>query len=262
MAENSKIQWTDHTFNPWIGCTKVSQACKFCYAESLDNRWRGGENWGPQGKRTKTSESNWRKPLKWNKEAGKKGIRYKVFCASLADVFEDIEELLDWRQELFELIEQTPNLNWLLLTKRPENILDFSPKIIPDNIWFGTTIEDQGECNKRWHYMSEVSLMTNNIVFVSCEPMLGYISFRNHKVGPDWVIIGGESGPMDKIRSLSIHDAEQLIKECDRFGTPVLFKQLGEIQAREYGLKDRKGGDQYEYPITLEKLKRFEFPES
>ena len=119
MAENSKIEWTDHTFNPWIGCTKVSDGCKNCYAESLmDKRW-GKVKWGPQGQRQRTSDENWKKPFAWDRQAAKQGIRYRVFCASLADVFEDNDQVSDWRLDLFDMIKVTPNLDWLLLTKRP-----------------------------------------------------------------------------------------------------------------------------------------------
>jgi protein gp37 len=125
MAENSNIEWTHHTFNPWIGCTKVSDGCKNCYAENLMDKRYGRVKWGPQGTRVRTSEANWKKPLKWNREAEAKGERHRVFCASLADVFEDKPdqpEMEQWRLELLELIIKTPYLDWLLLTKRPENV--------------------------------------------------------------------------------------------------------------------------------------------
>ena len=122
MAENSAISWTDHTFNPWVGCQKVSAGCLNCYAETLmDRRW-GKVKWGPGGTRVVTSEANWRQPLKWNRQAEETGGRLRVFCASLADVFEDRPELMEPRRRLFDLIQETPNLDWLLLTKRPQNI--------------------------------------------------------------------------------------------------------------------------------------------
>src|SRR3546814_4489006 len=118
MGENSKIEWTDHTFNPWTGCTKVSPACDHCYAEGWSKR-SGLVEWGHGKPRRLTSDANWRKPLKWNDEAARKGVRYRVFCASLADVF-DAEVDDAWRDELFALIAMTPHLDWLLLTKRPQ----------------------------------------------------------------------------------------------------------------------------------------------
>ena len=121
MGENSKIQWTDHTFNPWIGCQKVSPGCTNCYAEALDERWRPGRTrWGPKSERTRTSPANWRRVLQWDREAKAAGERARVFCASLADVFEDRAELRPWRADLFKLIDATQHLDWLLLTKRPE----------------------------------------------------------------------------------------------------------------------------------------------
>lgn len=120
--ENTKIEWADHTFNPWIGCTKVSDGCKHCYAEHLMDTRLGRVKWGPQGIRQRTSAAYWRYPLKWNKRLEGTGRRERVFCASLADVFEDRPELEEWRQDLYHLISETPNLDWLLLTKRPENV--------------------------------------------------------------------------------------------------------------------------------------------
>lgn len=120
--QDSKIEWTDHTFNPWMGCTKVSPLCEHCYAETMMDTRYGRVTWGPQGTRVRTSKENWRKPLKWDRDARAEGQRRRVFCASLADVFEDRDELLPWRSELFELIDRTTQLDWLLLTKRPERI--------------------------------------------------------------------------------------------------------------------------------------------
>lgn len=135
MGENSKISWTTHTFNPWIGCTRVSPGCQHCYAEAYDKRVGGRPKnqrvdpnvpelrWGPKAPRVRTSVANWRQPLAWNEAARAAGERHRVFCSSLADVFEDRPELVEWRVELFEIIRRTQNLSWLLLTKRPENIV-------------------------------------------------------------------------------------------------------------------------------------------
>ena len=123
MAENSKIGWCDHTFNGWIGCTKVDPGCDHCYAEARDKRFSKGIHWGPGALRHRTSAANWKKPLQWNWAAKTQGIRYKVFCASLSDVF-DNEVDPEWRSDLFELIRKTPHLDWLLLTKRIGNVLD------------------------------------------------------------------------------------------------------------------------------------------
>lgn len=223
--ENSAIEWCDHTFNPWIGCMKVSAGCKRCYAEVQDHRF-GGDNWGPAAttQRTKTSAKNWAKPLKWQRDAEKNGVVLRVFCASMADVFEDHPMLTDWRNELFELIEATPNLQWLILTKRPENIKRFIPARWEDNINFGkwpanvvmgTSVEDQNVIGRVYDLMR----CKAKTKFLSCEPMIGNINLSlipspqdgtfAHALkitedwypgdgwlsGIDWVICGGESGP-------------------------------------------------------------------
>ena len=138
MAEFSKIEWTDHTFNPWIGCQHVSPGCDHCYAETQNNfrKWNGG-TWGPHAPRKRTSEANWRKPLQWARDAANRGKSARVFCASLADVF-DNQVAPAWRVDLFELIRETPQLDWLLLTKRPENIRKMLPLDWMDgypNVW-------------------------------------------------------------------------------------------------------------------------------
>ena len=130
MAENSGIEWTHHTFNPWIGCTKISPACDNCYAAEWDKRYEGGAHWGPKAPRRRTAEKNWNMPLKWDKAAAKAGVRLRVFCASLADVF-DNQVPQEWRDDLWALIHATPNLDWLLLTKRPQNI----EKMLPRDFW-------------------------------------------------------------------------------------------------------------------------------
>lgn len=153
MGENSSIEWCHHTFNPFIGCTKVSGACRNCYAETLMDKRLGKVKWGKGQPRVKTSPANWAKPLAWNKKAEAAGERHRVFCASLADVFDD--EVPDlWRVELFEVIEDTPHLDWLLLTKRNEymrNFLEvrFAMDELPPNIWAGVTVEDQAAAEER-----------------------------------------------------------------------------------------------------------------
>ena len=134
MAENSGIEWTHHTFNPWIGCTKVSAACDHCYAEAWDKRF-GGERWGPHAPRTRTK--TWGNPVKWNRQAEEQGKRFRVFCASLADVFDNHRSIDPaWRRELWLLIESTPHLDWLLLTKRPQNIAKMLPSDWGDKGYF------------------------------------------------------------------------------------------------------------------------------
>ena len=176
MGENSKIEWCDHTFNPWIGCVKVSPGCKNCYAEREMGRW--GANWagcwGPLthgAKRKKTSEAYWKKPLKWNREAEEKGVRYKVFCGSLCDVMEPMMD--EWQRELMQLIAKTPNLDWLLLTKRPRYSWNFDHEITDkSNVWMGISAENQECLEERLHRILPLGGGYAKR-FISIEPMLG-----------------------------------------------------------------------------------------
>lgn len=185
--ENSKIEWCDHTFSPWHGCIKISPGCQNCYALALDKRW-GKDVWGPGPKRQRTSEANWRLPLQWNRRAEKEGRRYKVFCASMADVFERNDQLIDWRFELWDLIGQTPMLDWLLLTKRPENVLDMTPyqwhraewggyQGWPANVWIGTSVENQEYADKR---IPELLKIPAVVRFLSVEPLLGSVNLLKY----------------------------------------------------------------------------------
>lgn len=187
MGENSKIEWTDHTFNPWVGCTKVSPACDHCYAEAMMDHRLGRVQWGPHGERKRTSESNWKKPIQWNRKAEKENRRYRVFCASLADVF-DNQVPFEWRRDLFRLINDTPDLDWLLLTKRPQNIAKMMPKWWGMNVWLGTTVENQAEADRRIPALLHVPAKVH---FISCEPLLGPINLSGGGELPDGRPRGG-----------------------------------------------------------------------
>lgn len=176
MSENTKIEWCDHTFNPWVGCTKISPACDHCYAEGWAKR-SGQVVWS--GERKRTSIANWRLPLKWNREAEASGTRPKVFCASLADVFDNEVDPV-WFTDLFELIEATPNLDWLLLTKRIGNVA----KMVADgrwfpthwpNVWIGATICNQAEADRDIPKLLAVPAAKR---FLSMEPLLGPVEIR------------------------------------------------------------------------------------
>lgn len=258
MAETA-IEWTatvlpdgtslpGYTFNPWIGCTKVSPGCDHCYAETQNDfrKWNAA-GWGPHASRRRTSAGYWRQPLKWNREAEASGIRRKVFCASLADVFDNHGSITSgWRGDLWHLIARTPNLDWLLLTKRPQNIA----KMLPDgygappwgdgwpNVWIGTTAENQAEADRR------IPILLNTpaaVRFVSAEPLLGRIviprawlrqgdngswpmSEQPH-TGLDWVIVGGESGP--SARPMHPDWARSIRDQCKAAGVPFFMKQMG-----------------------------------
>lgn len=232
MGEGTAIEWADHTFNPWIGCAKISAACTNCYAEAYADRWHPGSDlW--RGERRRTSDATWRQPLRWQRQAEKAGTRPLVFCASLADVFEDRDDVAAWRVDLFELILSTPNLTWLLLTKRPGVALrwyDQHPP--PANVWHGTTVEHQDAARERLSTL----LRLPGIRFASCEPLLGpvdlapWLGIHEDQGAPvpglQWVIAGGESGPDARPSHPTWFQflRDQVVLSGARF----LFKQWGE----------------------------------
>ncbi len=241
MVENSKIEWTHHTFNPWIGCTKVSPACDHCYAERDTARFKTVE-WGSGKERKRTGEAYWQTPLKWNRQAEALGVRYRVFCASLADVF-DNEVPDEWRTDLWKLIASTPHLDWLLLTKRIGNVT----YPMPHNVWLGISIVTQKEAERDIPKLLAASAYTR---FLSMEPLLesvDLVHLENHKDGfhasalqahhddnyyqfdnkIDWVIVGGESGA--QARPMKAEWARSLRDQCIASDVPFLFKQWGEF---------------------------------
>jgi protein gp37 len=237
MGKNTKIEWCDHTWNPWLGCTKVSPGCTHCYGENLmDTRWKR-VTWGRGNPRQRTSESNWRQPLVWDREAKEVGEGRKVFCASLADVF-DPEAPDEWRSDLFALIEQTENLDWLLLTKRPELGIEHLGKwqnINPEAaraIWFGISAEDQQRFDERAECLTDVRL-AENITFVSAEPLLGDINLESYRDYIDWVICGGESGP--RARPIKKCWVQTLQRQCLYHHIPFFFKQWGGVHKKAAG---------------------------
>jgi len=222
--EQSKIAWTDHTFNPWIGCAHVSEGCRNCYAEKQNavyTTWNGGK-WGPGAPRKVTSDDNWHNPVRWDRAAKAQGKRAKVFCASLADVF-DPEAPVEARERLWKLILQTPNLDWLILTKRPENFETMLPSnwALYHNVWLGVSVE-----NKKYGYPRvDILRRTPAVVrFLSCEPLLEDISDVNLD-GIDWVICGGESGSHS--REFQLEWARVLRDRCDKENKVFFMKQLG-----------------------------------
>lgn len=233
MGATTKIAWTDHTFNPWIGCTKVSAGCDHCYAETLNHRW-GNDNWGKGKPRRLTSNSNWREPLKWNKAAEAAGIKAKVFCASLADVMDD-EAPEGARERLWGLIDITPNLIWQLLTKRPQRYTSYLP---PDgfrheNVWLGTSAENQHFYDIRWGVLRIIAKEFDCVSWISYEPALGPLSMIDSPIAhiddgyvksPDWIICGGESGPGH--RSMDQKWAENIQCECEGIGVKFFMKQM------------------------------------
>lgn len=228
MAKDSKIEWTHHTFNPWWGCAKVSPACKHCYAEAWAKRV-GSAVWGKDAERRFFGDNHWKEPLRWNRKAENEGVRRRVFCASMADVFERRAEFHPWRERLWNLIEATPSLDWLLLTKRPHNVRAMVPwgNDWPMNVWLGCTAENQLWAGKRLPALLEAPAQVR---FLSCEPLLGPLDLRQY-LSPDpkksvhWVIAGGESGAHS--RPMNPEWVRGLRNECQRSHVAFHFKQWG-----------------------------------
>lgn len=238
MGETTGISWTHHTFNPWWGCQRVSEACRNCYAEATDarNMLREGTHWGPTAPRRFFGDKHWAEPLKWNRKAELALERRRVFCASMADVFEDREDLVPHRVRLWMLIRDTPHLDWLLLSKRPENFERMLPWGSADptnrpypNVWLGVTAEDNEHMEDR-----VLILRTTRAVvrFISCEPILERIGDEvldlalgpHGQLGPiSWMIVGDESGrnarPADPAWVRGVRNA------CARHSVAFHFKQ-------------------------------------
>jgi protein gp37 len=236
VGKATKIEWADHTFNPWWGCVRVSDACKNCYAEAWAKRV-GQQLWGPRSRRRFFGDAHWAQPARWNAEAARLGVRRRVFCASMADVFEDRAELDPWRERLWATIESTPNLDWLLLTKRPELASARAPwrSAWPGNVWAGATVE-----SARWARLRipQLEAVPATVRFLSCEPLLGRLDLSPWLEGGalGWVIAGGESGPgarpADPAWVRSLRDA------CVRAEVAFHFKQWGEWAPASDGASD------------------------
>jgi protein gp37 len=235
MGRDSNIEWTNHTFNPWWGCVNVSPACDNCYAEQMGNRF--GAKWGKDTPRRFFGDKHWREPVLWNKRCENAGERQRVFCASMADVFEDRRDLDAHRERLWDLIEETPWLDWLLLTKRPWSIRKLLPAswtatvpgAVRDNVWLGTTAENQKWADRR---IPELLAVPARMHFISVEPLLGPIALApewldlNGTRHLDWVIVGGESG--HDARPMQPEWVRSLREQVKGAGVEFLFKQWGE----------------------------------
>ena len=222
MGEKSKIAWTDHTFNPWWGCVKVSPGCEHCYAESFSKRV-GQDVWGTVANRRFFKDAHWDGPLKWNREAAGINQRARVFVASMADVCEDRPDLDTPRRRLMRVIEDTPALTWMLLTKRPQNYGRMFWERWPNNAWALTTAENQIEYEHRIGYLKRVKA---NVLGLSIEPMLGPIDMHDEPV--NWVIVGGESGA--GARPMQIEWARSIRDQCQDTKTAFFMKQLGGVR--------------------------------
>lgn len=230
MGEQTKIEWVDHTFNPWIGCTRLSDACDNRYAAAMSHR-RGWATFLPGAPRRRTA-ANWRQPLIWNRKAASRGVREKVFGPSLGDPF-DAEVSDDWRRDYLELIEQTPWLDYILLTKRPQVAAKvFAGRPVPDNLWPGITAENQKMLELRAPAILSIAAKVH---VLSAEPLLEPLAVSEFLgAGPyslGWVITGGESGP--KARLSHPDWFRSLRDQCRAAGVPFFFKQWGEWTAAE-----------------------------
>ncbi len=291
MGEITGIAWTDHTFNPWIGCTKVHTGCKGCYAEALATT-RLGRQWGPGAERRVTSPANWKLPARWARAAAKAECRRKVFCASLADVL-DVEAPKEAQVRLWQLIRETANvrahdgrscpigphvghehhchfgLDWLLLTKRPER-WELIPEDVRALVWFGTSISDQETANEWVPRLLAAEGM--RVRFLSAEPQVGPIDLRRW-IGPavvgtlgaveidanwgiSWVIGGGESSQGKHVaRPYDLAWPRTLLEQCRAAREPFFHKQLGDRPVAS--LADLpyhptgKGDDPAEWPPDL-----------
>ncbi len=226
MAEQSGISWTDATFNPWIGCTRVSPACDHCYAARDNERRKWVDGWGTGVPRRRTK--SWGDPLKWNRKAVLTGYSPRVFCASLADIF-DNEVDQAWRDDLWQLLRETPNLRWILLTKRIGN----APKMLPsdwpfDNAGLMATLENQTVWDRDFGKLMAIPAAWHG---VSAEPLLGHIDIGNAR--PDWIITGGESGAA--FRPLDMDAVRSLRDQCASNGVTFHHKQNGGIRGKDAG---------------------------
>jgi protein gp37 len=227
MGENSKIQWTHHTFNPWWGCDRVSPACDNCYAETWARRCGLTDLWS--GARRFFGDKHWNEPRKLDRNAAKRGVRERVFCASMADVFDNHPEVGPHRERLWTLIRETPNLDWLLLTKRIGNAKRMLPADWCDgypNVWLGISVVTQDEADRD---IPKLLATPARIRFLSCEPLVERIQFPlpcHNSVfwsGLHWIIVGGESG--SKARPMSAQWASEIREQCAKAGAAFFMKQ-------------------------------------
>lgn len=227
MGDNTAISWATHSYNPWIGCQKVGPGCDNCYAESWDERFEGGIHWGPGAPRRRTSAANWRKPLRWNRDALAFDQRARVFCASLADVFDNAVDPV-WRQDLARLIRDTPMLDWMLLTKRIGNVphmveRDFDG-ILPDNVWLGASIVTQIEADRD---IPKLLAVPAAVRWLSMEPLIEHVHINPDDMTKlDMIVVGGESG--GNARHFDLAWARDLLKQSRAGNTAYHFKQMSQ----------------------------------
>jgi protein gp37 len=279
VAENTNIEWCDHTFNAWWGCAKVSPACEGCYAEAWAKRVGYPNLWGADADRRLFGDEHWNGPLRWDRQAAAEGKRYRVFTNSMADVFDNHKDVTLERARLWDLIRVTPNLDWLVLTKRIGNVRRMLPADWGNgwpNVWLGISIGDQEEAERDIPKLLRVPAALR---FISFEPLLAEVTVRKLSQGNgieldgltglhsgpaaplppilpgiDWAIIGGESGP--GARPFVLGWAKKLVRDFQAVLLPVFMKQVGANPTNREGercphIKDRKGKNPAEWPEEL-----------
>lgn len=274
MGEFTEIGWCDHTFNGWIGCAKISRGCRFCYAELLENRWhpdplrRTATVWGRNAPRRRTSAAYWRQPYAWNRKAANTGVLARTFGFSLGDVFEEHDALPGWRDDLFTVIEETPFLRWMLLTKRIDLVAEMTAARWgtdwPANVWLGTSVEGQAEADTRLPTLLNLAGPAER--FVSAEPLLEPTSTARHLTAGKYplslMIGGGESGAKARGAGVLLEAARQLRTETAAADVPFMWKQWGEFvpcsQASPeslafIGVHDRAHGGNPDHPHRVKK---------
>lgn len=249
MAENSKIEWATHTWNPWMGCTKVGPPCDHCYAEDMMDKRYGRVRWGAGEARIRTSAANWALPLKWNRAAARAGEPATVFCLSLGDIWDNEVDPV-WRHDAFDVMRQTPNLIYLLLSKRignAEKMCDpMHNPMLPSNCALGATMANQEEYNRDSGKLKNAhNALGRLFTFASIEPMLGPITLDSN--APDWIICGGESGR--DARYMDPQWARDLRDDARDFGRAFFMKQLGS-KCKLPGVTG-KGDDISQWPVDL-----------
>lgn len=238
MAEKTSIAWTDHTFNPWHGCTEASPGCDHCYAKIVDTRWGGPSHWGKGVPRRTFGEDHWRDPARWNNAAASEGVMRKVFCLSMGDIMDD-EAPDGARPRLWDVVNNTPWLLWQFLTKRPQRFPRYLPEsgFAHDNVILMATVESQEFYASRITALNEARLeldMRNDLnrkrrssvqIGVSYEPAIGPLSIRDYPgMRPHWIIFGGETG--DDRRPMQEVWARNIRQECEEFGVSFFMKQM------------------------------------
>jgi protein gp37 len=254
---NTTIGWTDKTYNPWIGCQQVTEEeCGDCYAKRWAERHQLAV-WGSLSGSNRHLTKTYNDPRMWNREAQAEGKRYKVFCASLADVFEPHPQVAEARKRLWTLIEETLFLDWQLLTKRPKFIQRLVPQswlqTWPLHVWIGASVGTQHAAEKRIPYLLGLPAP---VLFLSCEPLVEEITLAQWVQAQNitWVICGGYSGT--QYRPMELSWARTLRDECQAYGVAFFMKQLGSVYAREHDLRNHKGEDMTEFPNDL-KIRAF-----